>query len=524
MLSSPFLRNGTPYFVLAGQVHNSSAYRLEDMQTAWNALAALHANTAEVPVYWEQIERRPGQFDFSTLDGLIRAAGERNLHLVLLWFATWKNGSMQYAPEWIKQDPARYPRALNAAGQPLWVLSAHVEANWEADSRALCALFEHLLQIDPRRKVVTAIQIENEPGILGAERDHGPQAEAAFQEDVPLELLARVAAAPGSPLHQVWARAGQPAIANWAGAFGELSAEAFSAWSIARYIDRLAEAARAVFDLPCYVNAWLGENGWRRPGANYPSGGPVSHMLDLWKLATPHLDCLAPDIYLDNPEVFRGVCQAYQRPDNPLFVPESAGSTGNAINLFEAIAQHHAIGYGVFGVESLLDAEGVVKPQARELVDSFRIVSAVQPLIQQYWNTQRIHAILQREAMTEQWIDLGEYQALVQFDSSAAAWYQTDPQAAGRGRGLIFVDRGRMFYLAGAGCKVLIQRRHAETRAFSQAHDRFDAALSPYAAVEEGSFGPIGNFIPSRTRNGDEIGAGLWLTPESGVLRVRLAE
>jgi len=49
VIKSLFSRNGIPFFVLGGQVHNSSAYRLAEMETAWKALDVLKANTAENP-------------------------------------------------------------------------------------------------------------------------------------------------------------------------------------------------------------------------------------------------------------------------------------------------------------------------------------------------------------------------------------------------------------------------------------------------------------------------------------------
>ncbi len=185
------------------------------------------------------------------------------------------------------------------------------------------------------------------------------------------------------------------------------------------------------------------------------------------------------------------------------------------------------MGIGIFGIESLLAADGSVKPQSQELVESCQIVSNVQLLFIQFWNTGRIHGIVQREFMSEQLLDLGEYLALVQFASQGR--YHTDfrhnPQdATQRGRGLIFVDKGREFYIAGTGFTVLFKRKRAEETDFSRAHDRFDGPLSPYLRVEEGHFGSMGEFIPDRARNGDEITAGLWLTSDIGVLRVRMAE
>jgi beta-galactosidase GanA len=75
-------------------------------------MAALHANTVEAPVYWEQLEPQQGHFDFTNVDQVVEGARAHGLHVVLLWFGTWKNGNMHYAPEWVKTDPARFPHTI----------------------------------------------------------------------------------------------------------------------------------------------------------------------------------------------------------------------------------------------------------------------------------------------------------------------------------------------------------------------------------------------------------------------------
>jgi beta-galactosidase GanA len=134
---------GRPYLILGGQIHNSSAWPSE-LPEVWTSLAALHANTVEAPVYWEQIEPQLGQFDFANVDLLVKGARAHNLHVVLLWFGTWKNGNMHYVPKWVKTDPKRFPRMINASGEPIDVLSANSRANLEADKTAFAALLRHL--------------------------------------------------------------------------------------------------------------------------------------------------------------------------------------------------------------------------------------------------------------------------------------------------------------------------------------------------------------------------------------------
>lgn len=44
-----------------------------------------------------------------------------------------------------------------------------------------------------------------------------------------------------------------------------------------------------------YVNVALNSRG-RKPG-EYPSGGPLTHLIDIWHAAAPAIDVLGVDIY-----------------------------------------------------------------------------------------------------------------------------------------------------------------------------------------------------------------------------------
>jgi beta-galactosidase GanA len=97
--------DGKPFLILGGQIHNSSAWPSE-LPQVWQSMAALHANTIEAPIYWEQLESEPGHFDFTNVDQIVQGARTNNLHVILLWFGTWKNGNMHYVPAWVKNDTA----------------------------------------------------------------------------------------------------------------------------------------------------------------------------------------------------------------------------------------------------------------------------------------------------------------------------------------------------------------------------------------------------------------------------------
>ena len=103
--------DGKPFLALAGELSNNAATSVEYMKPVWPKIVEAKVNTVLAGVSWAQIEPQEGKFDFSVLDGIIRDARSHNLRLVLLWFASWKNGWSSYPPDWVKKDFERFPRA-----------------------------------------------------------------------------------------------------------------------------------------------------------------------------------------------------------------------------------------------------------------------------------------------------------------------------------------------------------------------------------------------------------------------------
>ncbi len=329
------LVDGQPYLILGAQIHNSSAWPAM-LPQVWDAVKFIDANTVEAPIYWEQLEPRPGEFDFTNVDTLVQQARQNNVRLVLLWFGTWKNGAMRYTPEWIKTDTARYPRMINATGQKMDILSAHSQANLDADRKAFSAFMRHLREIDVNQATVIMVQVENEAGHWGIVRDFSPAAQKLFDSAVPAELVTAMRKQPGT----------------WRQVFGADADECFAAYSIAHYVDQVAAAGKAEHPLPMYVNVALRdpEDPNPRPGATYASGGPTHNVLDLWIATAKHIDAIGPDIYLNGDSKYQKVLLLYARADNPLFVPETSNAPGNAKFLFSALGLG-AIGFAPFGVD-----------------------------------------------------------------------------------------------------------------------------------------------------------------------------
>jgi len=337
--------DGQPYFLLGAQVDNSSGWP-ERLDAVWPAAERLRLNTLEVPVYWEQMEPKRGTFDFSVVDTILQQARAHKTRLVLLWFGTWKNGKMHYVPDWVKSDPATYPRMTSKAGVPIDVLSPNSPANLDADRTAFAALMRHLKQADPQHTVLM-MQVENESGSLGLVRDFSPMAQKVFDAPVPADLV--------KAMHK-------SGSGNWSQVFGEDADETFAAWSVSRYINAVAEAGKKELALPMYVNNWLKSPRafpvTTIPGDDYPSGGPTINMFPVWKATAPSIDLLAPDIYVPNSANYREVMREFHQPGNPLLIPESLGfepfpgASGYARYLYFALGDG-AVGFGNFGLDRL---------------------------------------------------------------------------------------------------------------------------------------------------------------------------
>jgi len=415
------LVDGKPFIMLGGQVNNPSATP-ERMARAWPKLKSLNANTVEFPVYWRQLEPAEGRFDFGDFDLIIAGARAQGLRVVPLWFGTWKNGNMDYTPTWMKADTVRFPRVLDFDRKPIGVLSPHSRTNLEADRRAYTALVRHIREIDEKDRTVIMMQVENEAGTMGSIRDFSAEGERLFNGPVPAALVKSLRKKPGT----------------WKEVFGSrMAEEAFAVYSLATYINEVARAGKQIYPLPTYVNVWMGGNGtndgfnrWDYPGEGYPSGGAVSHVLDLWKASAPDIDLIAPDIYHSSPLIFRQILTAYRRADNPLFIPETgpfrtAHGLPYARNLFYALAEFSAIGFAPYGVDSGTGTE--VNPPFAEHAANFRLIRSAVPVIAQLQGTGKLKAAVEEDSIGSRMLCFDQFDMLVRFPSATRPSGETGP-------------------------------------------------------------------------------------------------
>jgi hypothetical protein len=474
--------DGAPFPILGGQVMNSSSFDPVWMESAFDRMKAFHINTVAAPISWQAVEPGEGKFDFSLVDGLIKQARERDIRLILLWFGTWKNARSFYVPEWVKTDMDRFKRMENADGGRLEVMSNLCEETNAADTHAFVEFMRHLKKVDGAENTVIMVQIQNEVGLLGDTRDRSPLAQSAFQEQVPAQLMDHLVKNKErlTPhLKQVWSLPGYRTKGTWSEVFGSgiEADEIFMAWHYARYIDRMAEAGEAVYNLPMYVNAWIGQLEVGIPG-KYPSGGPVARMMDIWKAGAPKIELMAADIYA----FYKMRCDEFSREDNPLFVSEACalwlGDRWSApAKAFYTIAEKQGIGFAPFGIDH--EHYGSDHP----IGVAYAALENLKPMIVKHFGTENLRGFFKEGEETETSITIGPYQFNITYQPLLEDCY-----------GLIIRTGENEFIFAGNGARIV----------FAPTNPKDHPGVS-ISLVEEGSFGADGGFQRKRLVGGDEL-------------------
>ena len=344
-------------YILGGELSNSAATSIDDIDEVMPRIKALGLNTVLVPAYWDLTEPTEGHYDFTLVDRVIDRARDNQLQVVFLWFGVWKNSMSCYAPAWFKQDTKKYPRAMTRSGKPLEIASAFSEEVFQADCRAFTRLMEHLAAKDKGIGTVSMIQIENEIGMLEDARDHSPLAEKAYRQQVPDRLLKALKLKKRGTWEQVFGS-------------DDYADEQFMAWHYACYVERLAQVARRIYDLPLYVNAAMNSRG-RRPG-EYPSAGPLAHLSAIWKCGAPSVDLLAPDIYDTG---FKAWAAKYAMPDNPLFIPESRCCANSGVRALYVFGEYRALGFSPFAIDQAPDSE------TRPITEAYQLLRQLKPFL-----------------------------------------------------------------------------------------------------------------------------------------------
>lgn len=515
--------NGQPMLLLAGELGNSSSSSEAYLADVWPGLKALNYNTILAAVTWELIEPEEGRYDFSSVEHLIRNAREYDMKLVLLWFGSWKNAASTYLPGWVKRDFRRFPRAEDASGKPLEILSTFSENNMKADARAFAALMRYIKEVDSAEQTVIMMQVENEPGILTTPRDFCPEAEAAFNGPIPKELgdyLKKNRKNLTPQLEKVWKENGSKTSGTWEEVFGKskisgwehtgerdwhemyyYTEELFMGYYYAKYMGYVAAEGKKEYDIPMYCNAWLKGPDYAYTGM-HPGGGPLPSVMDMYHCAGPAIDMLCPDIYIPN---FTEVVGWYDQLGNPLFIPETRGGDLGVSRMLWAIGEHDLIGFSPFGIDR--SARGAdKKPVTDPLALAYGHLSGMQQLILEYQGTDSIRGFFVDMNNQKQTFVLGDYEVEVELVKPRTYASMGGPaptnvrqmeQSANGGGFIILTPKGE--YIV-TGKNVNVKFAPAEPGEL------------PYVGIEyleEGVY-VDGEWVKGRTLNGDQIHASIF--------------
>lgn len=502
-----------PFILLGGELHNSSTAGFGYMRPIWKRMAESNLNAVIGTASWELVEPEEGKYDFELVDSMILGARKQGLKLVIIWFGSWKNSESTYAPGWVKLNQERFPLVRDENGNSLNIITPLSEEASKADARAFAAMMKHIKQIDFGNRTVLAIQVENEMGTLHTKRDFSDAANIAFNGPVPSELMSYFSknrASVHRGVHAVWEKNGLKNTGTWEEVFGKgelfedwkdlsyLPEELFMAWNYAKYVERIAAAGKAEYNIPMYVNAWLKQPGrsGHAPG-NYPSGGPTPQVLDVWRAGAPSIDFIAPDIYIV--DEFRYICDQYTLSGNPLFIPETTGDASSAARAFFAFGKYNTICYAPFGIDGNGTLGADVNNTA-DIKDSYGTLKQLIPYIIHFQGSENIGGLLVDDNSRVDSATIGGYKikgfATRRYDPAAMGMpgsVQAQPQRNPAGGALIISTAPGEYLIAGRNMNI----------SFSDGDPSSGMKVS-FLSLEEGNF-VESSWIPGRRLNGDEF-------------------
>jgi beta-galactosidase GanA len=479
-----------PFIILGGELGNSSASTIENMKGIWPDLKAMNLNTILVPVYWELMEPVEGKYDFSLLEQIITEARNNNLKIVFLWFASWKNSMSSHAPAWVKLDQDRFPRIKDNENHSHEILTPFSENNLKADLKAFEKLMTFIRDFDKGKQTVIMIQVENEIGMLPCARDYNSRANEGFSGKVPNELtnyLLKNKEKIVPEFLEIWKANGLKTSGNWEDIFGKglHTDEIFMAWYFSVYTNKIAEAGKKIYPLPMFVNAALNKPG-KEPGSGYPSGGPLPHLMDIWKAGGTSIDFLSPDFY--NPD-FEHWNDLYSRQNNPLFIPEHRYDNTVAAKAAFAIGHYEAIGFSPFSIES------VKEPANEDLSKMYYLLNQLSPVISANQGQNKIDGVILDKQHPETILNFGDYEFTVKH-SYSLGWEEGSGNEIWEPAGAIIIQtKPEEFFIAGSGIVITFKN--------SKDSNMNVGILSD----EEGSF-ENGNWKIMRYLNGDQTHQG----------------
>ncbi len=384
--------DGQPFLILSFQLDCDSCYDGNTIHILMKNAKKMGCTGISLLLYWRLVEPEEGEYRMDILKSMIDSAKELDLRIVLVWFGSYKNACMHYAPDWVIHDRERFARARRNDGSELPFVACPNGRNLlEKDKEAVCRVFSFLREYDTSHRVIL-FQVNNETGLIGnIDRCHCPVCEELYEK----------------------------------GGYGEKyplnPEEAFTAESILRYQEEIAKAAKEIYEIPCYMNCWLAfPSPDSVPGVTYPCGGPVYRVLDIYKKRKKYIDFVSPDIYTTGYRDFHRICRDYIFEGNPLYVAEHGlGKWSRAYkNVYYGIGEYGAIGFDPWAIDcaypDVMEAplcdfvHERWNGEAYDMLESFVPVRDAMIPVAEAMGTERLKYWVQEEAEGDIALDFGD--------------------------------------------------------------------------------------------------------------------
>jgi len=317
-------------------------------------------------------------------------------------------------------------------------------------------------------------------------------------------------------MNEKWSKQNFKHKGTWQEIFGDdiYTDEIFMAWHYAQYVEKLAQTARSIHNIPLFVNAAMNSRN-RKPG-EYPSAGPLAHLIDVWYSAAPSIDFLAPDLY---DKSFTDWVAQYHLHNNPLFIPEVRLSNSNGAQAFYVFGEHDALGYSPFSIEDGSDAP------TSPMVQAYTKLKELMPVLAAYQGKDKMNGLLFDQENKERILRYDDLKLICRHFFTLP-W---DPRATNGsqwpdGGGLIIRLNKDEYIIAGSGLVVEFQKEgeNKTTEAKDLGEDGFinqggtqrqqqtwqKGLRAGIGTVDEIAIDDKGNFIPLRRLNGDQTHQG----------------
>jgi hypothetical protein len=218
---------------------------------------------------------------------------------------------------------------------------------------------------------------------------------------------------------------------------------------------------------------------------------------------------IGPDIYADDSQFYRSTIQAYHRPDNPLWIPETGRSDSFAKFFFAALGDG-AIGFSPFGVDQTgwnILGDQAWKAHAR----NFSVIEPMSREVAQLEFEGKVKTAVEEPGQATEEVDFGGWQASVSFGFPQADGRRAPGTKDAHGAALIAQLGPDEFLITGVDASISFHLP-----------GKLPWIHSQILSAEQGAY-QNGVWKPLRLWNGDETDRGLCFYEMPEVVRVKMS-